>query len=184
MDDVESPDVFDALHNLSDDDAGLLLADLTTSFQKDTQIVAVCVFLHHVDVRACFNSLMEANSMGTAHHAMYFDLLMDAVQVLLRDVGNFDNLARVNLLRRVHRGAHGLLLLARHLLEQVGRELRFADLTVLAHSQHIVHENDEVIDFTHLRLLSGGLTTVTPRILTVLAGCGSLVLDRESLCAP
>ena len=50
MDDVESPDVLDALHNLLHDHPRLLLANVTSAFEQDSQVVAIRVLLHHVDI--------------------------------------------------------------------------------------------------------------------------------------
>ena len=61
MDDVECPHILDALHHLFDDDTGLFLADVPTSFQKDSKIESISVLLHHVDVGSCFDSLMQSN---------------------------------------------------------------------------------------------------------------------------
>ena len=86
MNNVESPDVLDALNDLSDDNACLFLANLAPSFEKHAKIITIRIFLHHVDVRACFDSLMETDSVGTTYHTVNLDLFVDTVEVLLRDV--------------------------------------------------------------------------------------------------
>eukprot|EP00353_Schmidingerella_taraikaensis_P008731 CAMPEP_0185582732 /NCGR_PEP_ID=MMETSP0434-20130131/21087_1 /TAXON_ID=626734 ORGANISM="Favella taraikaensis, Strain Fe Narragansett Bay" /NCGR_SAMPLE_ID=MMETSP0434 /ASSEMBLY_ACC=CAM_ASM_000379 /LENGTH=63 /DNA_ID=CAMNT_0028201637 /DNA_START=1598 /DNA_END=1789 /DNA_ORIENTATION=+ len=63
MNDVQGPDIFDTLDDLSDDDAGLFLADMASSLKQDSQIVTIRILLHHVDVGASFDRLMQAHGM-------------------------------------------------------------------------------------------------------------------------
>ena len=83
MNDIEGPDIFDTLHNLSDDDASFFLTNLASSFKEYAQVIAVCVLLHHINVGASLDSLMQANGVRATNHAMNLDFFVDAVQVLL-----------------------------------------------------------------------------------------------------
>lgn len=85
---------------------------------------------------------------------MNFNLFVNAIQILLRDVGDLNDLTRIYFFRWVNGGAHSLLLLTWHVLQQVSCKLGLAYLTVLAHSQYIVHKDDEVVYLAYLWLLS------------------------------
>ena len=47
---------------------------------------------------------------------MNFNLFVNAIQILLRDVGDLNDLTRVYFFRWVNSGAHSLLLLTWHVL--------------------------------------------------------------------
>ena len=86
MDDIQGPDILDALHNLLDDDTRLFLADVTAGFQEDAKIESIGVLLHHVNVGSCLDGLVESDGVRRAHHAVNFDLLVDAIKIFLGDV--------------------------------------------------------------------------------------------------
>lgn len=136
---------------------------MLTDFEEHAEIVPVGILLHHVDIRAGLNSLVEANRVVTADHSVNFHLLVDASQVFLANVCNFNYFASIDLLRWVHSRPHCLLLRPFDVLEEVRRELGFANFTVLAFSEDIVHKNDEVVDFAHLRLFGGASHVVCIR---------------------
>ena len=98
MDDIEGPDVLDATDDLLHDEASFFLLDVLTDFQEDAQIVAIRILLHHVDVRACFDSLVKAHGMLRTYHAVNAHLLMDAVKIVLTYVCDLNDLASVDLL--------------------------------------------------------------------------------------
>lgn len=61
MDDIQSPHIFDTLHDLLDNDASLFLADVTTSFQEDAKIKSISILLHHVNVGSCLDGLVKSD---------------------------------------------------------------------------------------------------------------------------
>lgn len=58
MDDIERPDIFDALHDLFHDDTRFFLAYVASGFEQHAEIEPIRILLHHVDIGACLNRLM------------------------------------------------------------------------------------------------------------------------------
>ena len=75
---------------------------------------------------------MEAYGVSAPYHAMNTYFLVDAGQVILTDIGDFDYLTGVYLFRRIDRGSNCLLLRTIDALEQVGSQLGLAHLAILA----------------------------------------------------
>ena len=95
---------------------------------------------------------MEAYGVSAPYHAMNTYFLVDAGQVILTDIGDFDYLTGVYLFRRIDRGSNSLLLCAVYVLKQVGCQLRLADLSVLTLTEYVIHKDNEVIYLADLRL--------------------------------
>ena len=110
VDDSEGPNIFNAMHHLFDYNSRLFLLDLSTCLQKYSKVEAIGILLHHVDVGAGLDGLVEAYGVSTSYHTMDTYFLVDAGQVLLTDIGNLYYLTGVYLFRRIDRGANGLLL--------------------------------------------------------------------------
>ena len=102
---------------------------------------------------------MQSDRVRGAYHPMDSHLFMNAGQVFLANVCNFDDLARVDLLRRVDCWPYSLLLRSVfiYILQQIRCELRLANFPVLAFTEHVIHEDNEIVDFAHLRLLGSRL---------------------------
>ena len=64
MDNTQGPNITDPLHNLFENQSGLLLCYgcyVCSDFQKYAQIIAIRIFLHHVDIRSGLDSLVQSN---------------------------------------------------------------------------------------------------------------------------
>ena len=98
MNDIERPDIFDSAHNLIDNYPCLLLPNVLFNFQQDAKIVPISILLHHVNIGACLDRLMKPDRVLASHHAMDAYLLVNAVKVVLADVGDLDDLTCIDLL--------------------------------------------------------------------------------------
>ena len=119
MNNLQRPNVPNSSNDLSNYNPGLLLLYSSLGLQEHCQIKAIGVLLHHVDIRACLDRLMEADGVWRSDHAMDSDFLVNASQVLLANVRDLYNLARINLLCRVNSRPDSLLLRTVDILEQV-----------------------------------------------------------------
>ena len=99
---------------------------------------------------------MQSNRLITFDHPMDAHFLVNAVQVFLTNISNFDNLTCVDLLRHIYSRCTQLLfhlsIWTGVLLHDIRRKLGFAHLAILSLAKYVIHENDEAIYFANLRL--------------------------------
>ena len=103
MNNTESPDILDALHDLLGDDPSLLLLYALTDAKQYAQIISIGILLHHIDIRACLDCLVKPYGVGTAYHSMDSNFFVNTSKVLLRYVCNLHDFACVDLLAWVDR---------------------------------------------------------------------------------
>ena len=116
---IEGPHVLDPIDYLLNNDSCLFLFNTLAHFEQDSQVVSIGVFLHHVDIGACFDCLVQSNRMITTYHAVDAYLLMNTVKIILTDICNLDYFACVDFLAWVNSRPHSLLLSACNVLHQV-----------------------------------------------------------------
>ena len=95
--------------------------------------------------------------MLASHHSMDLNFFMDTIEVFFANVADFDDFASIDSLGRINCRPDSLLLRAptSDILHQILGQLSLADLSILAHTEHIVQKYNEVVDFSYLgRLLS------------------------------
>ena len=99
--------------------------------------------------------------MLTFYHSMNSHLFMDTVQVFLTDISDLNYFTRVDLLCWIYCWSDSLLLRLRTILffHDVRCKLGFANFTILALTENIIHKDNESIYFADLRLAS--LTTAS-----------------------
>ena len=88
---------------------------------------------------------------------MYAYFLVNAVEIFLANVSNFDYLTSVDFLRHINCRANGLWRCFTigswgSFLHDIGRKLSFAYLTVLPLTKYVINEDDESVYFANLWL--------------------------------
>ena len=88
---------------------------------------------------------------------MYAYFLVNAVEIFLANVSNFDYLASVDFLRHINCRANGLWRCFTigpwgSFLHDIGRKLSLAYLTVLPLTKYVIYEDDESVYFANLWL--------------------------------
>jgi len=61
MNNPKGPYVFNTAHNLLDNYARLFLSNVLLDLEQHTKVIAICVLLHHIYIRARFNCLMQTH---------------------------------------------------------------------------------------------------------------------------
>ena len=95
MNDTQVPYILDSNDQLTQDYTSLFLLDLLSNFEKNAQVVTICILLHHVDVLTCFDGLMKSDRVITFYHAMNLYLFVNTIQIFLTDVTYFNDFACV-----------------------------------------------------------------------------------------
>ena len=153
-DDAQIPHILNSNNKLTQNDSRFLLFNTVSDLEQNTQIKTICIFLHHVDILTCLDCLMQSHRVFTLHNAMDTYFLMDAVQVLLTDITNLNDLASVNLLSWVHSRSDSLLFSSIHILKEIRCKLSLAHFTILSLTKDIIDENNEAIDLSDCGLIS------------------------------
>ena len=78
--------------------------------------------------------------------------LVNACKVLLTYICDLNDFASVDLLGRINSRPDCLLLRTVDILQEIGCKLCFAYFTILPLAKYVIHEYNEIIDFTHLGL--------------------------------
>ena len=86
MDDSQLPNIFGPLNDLLHDDSSLGLTYVAAHLEQHSQVIPICVLLHHVNIGACFDGLMKADGMRTPYHPVNLYLLVDTIEVVLADI--------------------------------------------------------------------------------------------------
>ena len=94
---------------------------------------------------------MQPNGICTPNHTVNFHFFVDASQIVLADIRNIYYLTCVNLFSRVNRGSNSLFYTPFNRLKKIGSKLCLANLAVLSLAEHLVHKDNEIVNFANLR---------------------------------
>ena len=86
MDNSKLPNISTPLNDLLHDDSSFGLADVAAHLEQHSQVIPICVLLHHVYIGACFDCLVKADGMRAPYHSMNLYLFVDTVEVVLTDI--------------------------------------------------------------------------------------------------
>ena len=163
MNDVESPDVFYTLNHLLHYQSCFFLAYVTSALQEHTQVVPICILLHHINIWTCLNGLVQAHGVITSNHTMDLHFFMDTVKIFLANIAYINYFTSIDPLGWVYCRSHSLLFATcSNILKEIFGKLSLADLSILAHTEDIIQENDEVVDFSDLGLFLSSTCIVSP----------------------
>ena len=80
------PNISAPLNDLLHDDSSLSLTNVAAHLEQHSQVIPICVLLHHVYIGACFNCLVKADGMIAPYHSVNLYLLVDTIEVFLTDI--------------------------------------------------------------------------------------------------
>ena len=95
---------------------------------------------------------MQSNRVRTSYHTVYPDLLVNACEIFLTNILDLYDFTGIDFLTRINSGANSLLLRPINTLQQIRGKLCLAYFSILPLAKHIIHEDNEIIYFSNLRL--------------------------------
>ena len=125
-----------------------------TDLKQHSQVISICILLHHVNVLTCFDGLVESNRVFTLNHSVNSHLFVDTVKVFFADITDFNDFASIDFFSRIHSRSHSLLFCPIYILKKIGSKLSLAHFSMLAFSKHIIDEYNKSIHFTNSWLTS------------------------------
>ena len=150
VNDVETPNVLDPVHQLSHNKSRLFLTNSLACLEEHAEVESIAIVHQHVNIRARLNSLIQLDRVWAVHEGVDTNLFLDALHIFRGDVRYIDDLARIDRLSGVWCRSIALLF---PLVDLVSNLLGFYNLAILALTQLIVHVDEETVDLAHVRLL-------------------------------
>ena len=86
MDNSKLPNISAPLNDLLHDDSSFGLANVAAHLEQYSQVIPICVLLHHVYIGACFDGLVKTDGMRAPYHSVNLYLLVNTIKVVLADI--------------------------------------------------------------------------------------------------